>query len=493
MGMILKIALRNLIEHKVKSLIVGFIIVIGVLLTFVGNSFFESSAKGVKKSYSENFTGDITVMIKDDKLYSLFGAREAAFGPPSAMPAIPYYQAVYDAIKSWPEIERMTSMVSGTGLLNFEEKGQAFIFLFGIQPDSYFETFNSIKILEGQALRNGDQGILMSRKRLDQIEKENKVTLKVGDPILLNSFGKGGFKVREVPLVGIYEYIVPTQALEIVSFIDVQTLRSLSNMTVGTASDIKIEASERALLDASNNVDDLFGEGSDLFGEVAASTSAALDQKRLDTILGDTSVRKSASQIDSGAWQYILIRLKEGASPEKTIAEFNRIFAEKNLSAKAVGWKDAAGGIAAITDAAQIVFNVIIILLAVVSVIIIMNTLVISVMERTSEIGTMRALGAQKSFIRRMFIAETMTLAGVFGSLGIVVGSLIVTILGAVGVPTGNDFFQVLFGGTVIHPFISLYQITLALLITLGIGMLSWIYPVSVALKIQPIKAIATD
>ena len=53
-----------------------------------------------------------------------------------------------------------------------------------------------------------------------------------------------------------------------------------------------------------------------------------------------------------------------------------------------------------------------------VAVIIMMNTLVISVIERTGEIGTMRALGARKGFVWKMFLVETLTIAVVFGLIG---------------------------------------------------------------------------
>ena len=55
--------------------------------------------------------------------------------------------------------------------------------------------------------------------------------IKLGDEVLLNAFSDKGLKVRGVPLVGIYEYVVPTQALEVVSFVDVQTMRALNAMT----------------------------------------------------------------------------------------------------------------------------------------------------------------------------------------------------------------------------------------------------------------------
>ena len=485
MGTIFKIALRNLTQHKVKTIIVGALITLGITLTFIGNSMFESAERGVKRGYSENFTGDVMVQARSDKKFSLFGFDEVAFGGnQDPTPVIQKYDQVLDTVRKLPQLASFTSQVSGFAFLNLDEKGQAFSLLFGVEPDSYFSTFPSIRILEGRMLRNGETGIMMSRKRLDQIAKDNKAVLKLGDDVLLNSFSNKGLKIRSLPLVGIYEYVVPTQALEVVSFIDVQTMRALDAMTVGSKDEVKVDASTQKALDASN--DDFFS-GSTV---TAAPAQAKVD---LNNLLGDKSVRNSLQTIDNGSWHNVLIRLKPGSDVTGTIADLNRTFAASQLPVKAVGWKQAAGTTAALTDVAQIIFNIVIIILAVVAVIIIINTLVISVMERTSEIGTMRALGAQKAFIRRLFIAETMLLAGFFGLIGIAVGSIGVLAINLAGIKIDNDFLQILFGSATLKPNLSLGQMALALVYTFFIGLVSWIYPVSIALKVSPLKAITTE
>ena len=486
MGTILKIALRNLTQHKVKSLIVGALITLGITLTFIGNSLFESASEGVKRGYSENFTGDIMIQGVSDKKFSLFGSEEMSFSlAAEPTPVIQKYDKVLETIRALPQMTSFTSQVSGQVIINLEEKGQTFTLVFGIEPESYFETFQSIRIVEGRMLKNGENGILMSRKRLDQIAKENRAELKLGSSVLLNSFSDKGIKIREVPLVGIYEYIVPTQALEIVSFIDVQSLRALNAMTVGTKDEVKVDEGTQALFDAGS--EDFFSE------EAATATPTKATSVDLNNLLGDKTVRNTLQTIDNGSWHNLLVRLKPNTDVGATIAALNNSFVQADLPAKAVGWKEAAGLTAALTDVAQIIFNIVIIILAVVAVIIIINTLVISVMERTSEIGTMRALGAQKPFIRELFIAETLLLAGFFGLVGIVLGSATVLGINAVGIKIDNDFLQVLFGSTNLKPNLSLNQILLSLGYTFFIGMVSWIYPVSIALKVSPLKAIATE
>ena len=120
------------------------------------------------------------------------------------------------------------------------------------------------------------------------------------------------------------------------------------------------------------------------------------------------------------------------------IASLNAWMATEGIEAQAAGWKAAAGPFALSIDVIRVVFNVAIIIVAIVAVIIMMNTLVISVIERTGEIGTMRALGAQKGFVRKMFLVETLTIAGVFGLIGMILSFLIIAGLGASNISASN-------------------------------------------------------
>ncbi len=485
MGTIVRIALRNLTQHKVKTLIVGVLITLGITLTFIGNSLFESAARSVKKSFSENFTGDVMIQAKSEKKFSLFGYDEVAFGRnEDPTPVIQKYDQVLAVVRALPQLQSFTSQVAGYSFINLDPNGQAFSLLFGIEPDSYFHTFASIRILEGRMLRNGEVGLLMSRKRVDQIAKGDKTVFHVGDQVLLNSFSNRGPKIRSVPLVGIYEYVVPTPALEVVSFLDVQTMRALNAMTVGTKDQVKVDASTEGVFGASDD---------EFFGTSTVTKGGASAQVDLANVLGDKSVRNALQTIDAGSWHNVLVRLKAGSDPRAVISSLNAQFTAQDLPVKAVDWKSAAGTTARVTDAAQIIFNIMVVILAIVAVIIIVNTLVISVMERTSEIGTMRALGAQKPFVRRLFVAETMLLAGFFGLVGIILGSVGVLVLRAANLPIENDFLQILFGSARLAPELSLGQVILAAVYALFIGMVSWIYPVSIALKVSPLKAISTE
>jgi len=158
-----------------------------------------------------------------------------------------------------------------------------------------------------------------------------------------------------------------------------------------------------------------------------------------------------------------------------------------------VGWKEASGPFGLSIDVVRAVFNVAIIVVAVVAIIIIMNTLIVSVIERTGEIGTMRALGAQKAFVWRLFAGETLALTVVFGFIGTVLSLATIAIVNALRIPATNEFLQLLFGGTVLHMRVHPLSIVSTLVMVLSVSLLAHLYPVSVALKVQPVRAMQTE
>ncbi|MFA7129834.1 MAG: FtsX-like permease family protein, partial [Sphaerochaeta sp.] len=174
---------------------------------------------------------------------------------------------------------------------------------------------------------------------------------------------------------------------------------------------------------------------------------------------------------------------------KQVVHTLNTYFSENNIEAKAWNWIDGAGMSANLADLLSIVFNVLLFVIAIVAVIVIMNTLVISVSERYGEIGTMRAIGAKKSFVRQMISLETLMITVIFGIIGVVLGVIVILILSAVGIQSSNQFMQILLGGDVFRPVVSGMAIVVSLITVSLVGLVASLYPVSVALKISPLEA----
>ena len=128
-----------------------------------------------------------------------------------------------------------------------------------------------------------------------------------------------------------------------------------------------------------------------------------------------------------------------------------------------------------------------------VAIIVIMNTLSMTAMERVSEIGMMRAVGGQKSFLRSMFVKETAYLSFFFGGIGIIAGIVLSLVLQALKLETQNEFLQLAYGGDYLNPIIRIGDLLLGI-VQLGIvTLLSLLYPIKLVGKITPLDAISRD
>ena len=486
MPVLIRIAFRNLLEHKAKSLIIGVLLAIGVVILVVGNAFMDTAAMGVKDTFIGNYTGDVFVAAKAKTAVSLFGA--SSFGGAETTQTLPYFDKVMEKLRSEPGVTGVTNQVTGFAMASIKgapeiatDEPPGFVLFFGIEPDSYHKLFTNAHAVKGRLLKPDEEGIVISQATLDRLKKSLGVEPKVGDTLLLTGIGKSGFKIRSVPLVGVVAYKSDSEATDFISYTDVNTARILMGLTLGNDEETPVSDEQKSLLAASG--DDLFG------GETVVTQGQARMAKPAAVAAGP----RKAAQADTGAWYFAMARLKNPAKAPAVIKSLNAWFASEGIEAQAADWKTAAGPFAASIDVVRIVFNIAIIIVAIVAVIIMTNTLVISVIERTGEIGTMRALGAPKGFVRRMFLFETLTIAVVFGLVGTLVAFGAIGIINAAHITATNPFLKILFAGNVLHPSVNAFSVVWSLLLVGIVAVVAHLYPVSLALKVQPVRAMQVE
>ena len=239
--------------------------------------------------------------------------------------------------------------------------------------------------------------------------------------------------------------------------------------------------------------DSLFTTDTDVLFSDLLMEDFGVDEGYWDSILGETESRDLANLEDTGAWQYLLIRLTDERYLDQTQEDFNRFFAENDIAAETRGWLQSAGVLAQFSQAIKQIFNIIVLIIAVVAIIIIMNTLVIAIIERMGEIGTMRAIGAQKKFVRRMVYLETLILAGISGISGIIGGAIVLGVLRMIGLEASNVFFELIYGGKVLQPELSISSVILSIIVILVVGVVSSTYPTSIVMKTSPLKAMESS
>ena len=191
-----------------------------------------------------------------------------------------------------------------------------------------------------------------------------------------------------------------------------------------------------------------------------------------------------------GAWHFILVRAAPGTDKGRLTADIRRELHNAGLAVQVRDWRGTAGAVALYVYFMQVVLYIGLLMLGGIVLILTINSLVMSVFERVPEIGTMRAIGAQRGFIRGLFVLETGALTLVAGVAGIGLGSIVVLLLNKIPLHFTNQILILLFGGTSLQPGVSGGNVTMSLIASIVLGAFAWVYPVRLALRIQPVRAI---
>lgn len=109
--------------------------------------------------------------------------------------------------------------------------------------------------------------------------------------------------------------------------------------------------------------------------------------------------------------------------------------------------------------------------------IVIMNIMLVSVTERTKEIGIRKAIGARRADILKQFLVEAITLSAIGGASGVLIAWTAGRIITAVFFPT----------------YLSIAAIIIAVSVSAGIGVMAGIFPAWKAARLDPIEALRAD
>lgn len=185
--------------------------------------------------------------------------------------------------------------------------------------------------------------------------------------------------------------------------------------------------------------------------------------------------------------QFIRMKVDDAAYLKSVMADVTEVLKERHkirndadIDFSVRDLADAVKILSSITDGLRLFLVVMAAIALVVGGIGIMNIMLVTVAERTREIGLRKAVGAKNSTVRNQFLLESslVTLGG--GVVGIIVGSLISYVIAIVARYLGYDWAFV----------ISPVSIILAVGVSILTGVVFGLYPAFKAARLSPVEAL---
>jgi putative ABC transport system permease protein len=447
---------------------IGALVFLGTVVIILGETFCLSARHFSEASIINYFTGDFILFSAASK------EKPSPFSFTTPLPLIAQPRAIEAWLDTKGLVASYVSIAQNYGLLSIDKNGRKtevpFIF-YAVDPARYIATFPNIAVVKGSFLAgqsgNAAAGVVLSEFQRAIYAKNYNVDCDPGDPVTLLSLTDGG-SVNAYPshIVGIYEPKFYKNVFKYINFLDITSYSRLYNFTgVDTASLPK-------------NFNDALASGSDedIYG--------LADKKDFGLI--DTRLLVSR---ELTGYTMIAVKLRNGGDATSFIGSLTKA----GFAVKAANWKNASGFFASVAVIIQSIIYGATFLIFLIVVFILMNTLIIGVLERTAEIGTLRAMGGEKGFITVIFLWESAILNGAAAFVGIIFSiSFILTLKHTGGIRLPDVMAQYLVGGGPLAMLLSVRPFVEAIGVVLVVSVAATLYPIGVAVKISPLKAMSS-
>lgn len=153
-------------------------------------------------------------------------------------------------------------------------------------------------------------------------------------------------------------------------------------------------------------------------------------------------------------------------------------------------WQESAGFLSSIVMSSMAGLAVINLILLLVAATIVNNSIMLTLNERTREIGTVKALGMTNAGLTRIYAAEYLLLALLASAAGAVVGELLLGICSRGIDITPYEALCWAFGGNTLRPDPSLSSFGIAVVVVSAFSLAMSLYPIRRAVGLSPVDAL---
>jgi len=329
-------------------------------------------------------------------------------------------------------------------------------------------------------------------------------SIAVGDTIVIKAPTKTGYlKSVSAKVYGFIEFkgLEKSGLAGVMSLLDLMTWRDLYGHLTSE------KAKEIAELKQAAGLGDLDRDKAEaeLFG-TASTGPVEQKQSRLDegTLVPKRDQRAAQrdldgrtytqAEIDQGVALNAAILLDDPAHLGVAQKAIEAAVQKAGLPLKVVTWQEASGMVGQFVTLARLVLWVAVLIIFAVALVIINNAMVMATLQRVKEIGTMRAIGAQRRFVWVMLLVETVAIGLFFGALGSALGvGLLQLIRARGGIPATNEQLYFFFSGPTLIPVVGGTSLAVALVIVFLVSVASGLYPAILGTKVTPLEAMSSD
>jgi putative ABC transport system permease protein len=177
-------------------------------------------------------------------------------------------------------------------------------------------------------------------------------------------------------------------------------------------------------------------------------------------------------------------------SAEGLARSLNERFREGHLPLEAFTWEQMGGPFIGGVLVTRFVARITDVVMALIVAAGVMNTALMSVFERTREIGTMRAIGSRRQGVLALFLTEALLLGGCGAAFGSGLGATLILVLGKTGIPAFSEAQRYSYGGDFIYPAINPWDLLIVPSCMLLVCLLAALAPAVMASQKRPADAL---
>jgi ABC-type lipoprotein release transport system permease subunit len=327
--------------------------------------------------------------------------------------------------------------------------------------------------------------------------------VRVGDTITIKAPSKSGYMSSvSLKVYGFVEFrgLEKSALAGIMSLMDIVSWRDLYGyLTAEKAAEINALKRSAGARDISreNAEAELFGGSAPVAARaravrIEAPAIVGAAQRRSDMAL--FSRVHTQEEIDGGVALNAAVTLRDPGRIAESLRDVKAALTAAKLDMKVVDWHQASGMVGQFVSLARVILYAAVFIIFAVALVVINNAMVMATLQRVKEIGTLRAIGAQRRFVLAMLVLETGAVGLAFGVAGALLGAAVIWLIGvAGGIPATNEQLYFFYSGPSLIPRLGTASLAVSLAIVIVVSILSGLYPAVIAMRVTPLEAMQSD